>query len=58
MKVNSIGVNTGYFNQKQNNKAKQNTIQSQVSFWEDMRKIRCIVEQSKGLFHLHTIQKS
>ena len=32
MKVNSIGVNTGYFNQKQNNKAKQNTIQSQVSF--------------------------
>lgn len=29
MKVNSIGVNTGYFNQKQNNKAKQNTIQSQ-----------------------------
>lgn len=32
MKVNSIGVNTGYFNQKQNNKAKKNTIQSQMSF--------------------------
>ena len=29
MKVSSIGVKTGYLNQKQNNKVKQNTIQSQ-----------------------------